>query len=272
MKVLIATLAVLIAAVGATPFGQGRITGGYEAKPADIKCFAALYILSEANNKTCGGCLIADNQIITAASCVSSASEGIITSIQIAVGGTQKYDSTLTVKNVYIHKNYDSTNSSAGNAAVIYLNTPVKVTTSLGPIIPTVSENTTDKYIGQTLIGCGFGYTDNKKTGPKSLTCVNLLVIAPVGCAPTTDAAAAAPVGIICTENINDANACAGDIGGPVFINNTGVLQLIGVISHFPNARYNARCQDGHRVAITLLGAMVTFVANATANQTTTTA
>jgi len=264
MKVLIATLAVLIAAVGATPFGQGRITGGYEAKPADIKCFAALYILSEANNKTCGGCLIAADQIITAASCVSSVSEGITTTIQIAVGGTQKYDSTLTVKNVYINKNYDYSNSSAGNAAVIYLNTPVKVTTSLAPIVPTTSENATDKYVGQTLIGCGFGYTDNKKTGPKSLTCVNLLVVAAANCGPPAE-----PAGIICTENINDSNACAGDIGGPVFLNNTaGVLQLIGVISHYPNARYNARCQDGHRVAITQLGAMSLFVGNGSANQT----
>jgi secreted trypsin-like serine protease len=96
-----------------------------------------------------------------------------------------------------------------------------------------------------------------------------LKVIPGSECAPPAAATrrkrqAVAPEGIICTLNENDKNACAGDEGSPVFVNQSGALQFVGVISHFLEQRPNARCQDGHKVVITQLGAWQTFLKDPT--------
>lgn len=64
---------------------------------------------------------------------------------------------------------------------------------------------------------------------------------------------------------------CGGDIGSPVYLNVTNVLTAVGVVSFLPDARPNARCQDGHYTVITQLGAFGDFLKNP-ATYTTTTA
>lgn len=53
----------------------------------------------------------------------------------------------------------------------------------------------------------------------------------------------------------------SGDFGAPTYSNSTGTLTPVGVISFYPDSRPNARCQGGHYVIITQLGAFAAFIA-----------
>lgn len=88
----------------------------------------------------------------------------------------------------------------------------------------------------------------------------------------TTAAPAAAPPKYICTKNGDDKNACSGDFGSPVFLNMSGILSPVGVVSFFPDTRPNARCQDGHYTIVTQLGAYADFVKDPAAPPPTTVA
>jgi secreted trypsin-like serine protease len=85
----------------------------------------------------------------------------------------------------------------------------------------------------------------------------NFSATAAAGAATT---AAASSGGIICTRNIDDSNVCHGDEGSPVFLKNGDNMEFVGVVSYFPDVRPNARCQDGHKVVVTQLGAYSTFL------------
>lgn len=75
---------------------------------------------------------------------------------------------------------------------------------------------------------------------------------------------AAAPTAApgICWKNIDDKNACGGDLGAPLYSNTTGTLVPVGVVAYFVNPRPNAKCQDGHHGYATQLGLYLDFIAH----------
>lgn len=52
----------------------------------------------------------------------------------------------------------------------------------------------------------------------------------------------------------------SGDIGSPTYANFSGTLQVVGVISFYPDARRNSPCQDGHYAVLTQLGSYSQFL------------
>lgn len=264
MKFLI--LSLLVASVATYPDITSRVTGGTAAKAKAVACFAYLEIETQAGSRTCGGCLVAPgDKIITSASCVWTESEGKAGIVKIGLGQGNKIDAKLIVSEIYKNSAYILTsNTSVGDLAVLLLSSAVTTTATIVPIAPTLDE-AADKYLGENLVACGYGVTDNKRTKTTKLMCTTLKVIAAAECAPPAGRRkrqGTAPEGIICTQNNDDSNVCGGDQGGPVFSNKTGTLQFVGVISYYLDSRPNARCQDGHKTVITQLGAWKAFVEN----------
>lgn len=262
MKLLIVCL--LISSVAANLGSLSRITGGTAPKANTIKCMASLNITLGSISRFCGGCLVTPgNVIVTSASCVWNENDGKASSVGIGLGSAKKSDTKIKISEIYKHYAYDLTsNVSTANLAVILLESTVKSTAAIVPIATTL-ELVADKFVGENLLSCGYGATGNNGARSDKLLCTTLKVVPGVECAPPADRRKrqdAGPAGTICTLNIDDKNACAGDEGGPVFSNKTGTLQFVGVISHFVSSRPNARCQDGHKVAITQLGAWKAFL------------
>jgi trypsin len=267
MKLFIAAL--LVASVASSPHIDSRITSGTDAKDGMAKCYVTLVIEGETTGiKTCGGCLLVPEiLIVTSASCVFSASDGKASSIKVYPGikGTSGTEAKNEIVEIYIPPGFDVTKKNSRNdaAIIVYADNFKTVKNAFEGAIPR-SGDKKDAYVGQSLVVCGFGNTDNKKSKPKTLQCATLRVVPSAVCEalmaplaattadPATTSVAPGPLyEIICTKNIDDKNVCGGDLGAPVFSNQTGTPMLVGVVSFYPDTRPNARCQDGHHVVIT---------------------
>jgi secreted trypsin-like serine protease len=283
-------LAVHLASGGNVEFVDSRVTGGSNANSGLIKCYVALQIDTEnLQQKTCGGCLLLpQNKVITAANCVFSVSEGKATAIRFYTGLSGPAGSPNTqfrVDDIFKPAGFDvSSNSSGSDVAIITLKSSISSSSTIQGAWPS-SEDKPDAFLGENLVVCGHGFIDNNRTRPGSrgLQCTTLRVVpvkecvalvpkptttvAPTTAAPTTAAGATAtpappPKGMICARNVDDRNVCGGDQGSPVFSNMTGQLQLVGIVSYYPDARPNARCRDGHAVVITQIGNYEDFIQN----------
>jgi secreted trypsin-like serine protease len=274
MKAFIAIF-VLVATVNANL--DSRITGGTDAKTGTFKSFVAIEVEFERGTRTCGGYLdVKMDRVITAASCVFDSFDGKANNVRFAFGQSLDYTKNkIGVKDIYKTGAYDaSKNTSIDDIAVILLNGFVTRTSTIEGQAFVSTDDKPDFYVGQTLTVCGFGVIDNMRTKTKTLKCTNLLAVPMADCTAATVTAApkrkkredvvgaAATVKQICTKNIDDKNACSGDFGAPVFLNNSIFLTAVGIISYFPDSRVNARCQDGHYVVSTQIGAYKTFLSD----------
>lgn len=131
-----------------------------------------------------------------------------------------------------------------------------------------------DFFVNDNLVTCGFGDIDNYRNRSKVLMCTTLRVGEDfvflvfieicfqifVFLVPVAECATPPIAGTICTKNVDTKNACgsmgkffvetnnnfskfSGDFGAPAYTNSSGSLQVVGVVSFYPNSRPNARCQ-----------------------------
>lgn len=286
MKLLIAAL--LVNSVIAFPNLESRVASGFNGTAGLVKCYVSMLIEGEYSSKTCGGCFLAEDKIVTAASCVNWASEGIVSTIRFysALTGPAGNESLYQVQKIYVENSFDpSLNTSDNDVAIITLKNRVPTSATFAPTNPS-KEDDRDAFLGEDLVVCGHGYIDNNRTKPgaRGLQCTTLTVIPSRKCIEgipsrqvpatttttvsydeTTFGSTATPTftkSFICTKNSDERNVCGGDTGSPVFSNYTGNLALVGVVSFYPDTRPNTRCEGGHMVVITQLGSFQGFLSN----------
>jgi secreted trypsin-like serine protease len=251
---------------------SGRISGGFPAQQHTPKCFTTLHIEfpnSDISRK-CGGCLIGEDKVITTGNCVTTAQDGEATNIQLSFGGKNPSNAALISKKFGVSKisfapGYDyEVRSPLNNLAILTLNKTVPFNSQLDAAVPYIND-TQDAFVDQQLFVCGFGNIDNNDQRPSSLQCTYLTGVPADICLATLKTVA--PVDpttigpIICTENLDDSNACQGDQGSPVFIDLDGDWKFIGVVSTFTNVRPNSACLDGHNTIITQIGGFINWIA-----------
>lgn len=273
MKLMIATVFLLFASLVSGKNLESRVTGGVSARSGQVKCYVALLIDGETiGTKYCGGCLLSpEDKIVTAASCLYSQDEGKAYAIRFftsLAGPDGSQNTQIRMKEIYKSSTFVIENQTPGSdIAIITLTNKITPTSILAGAVPS-TEDKQDAYFGEDLFVCGHGFIDNNRTRPGSrgLQCTTLRVINADKCpfAKPIPAGVALPKGTICTVNNDDRNVCGGDQGSPVFSNKTGTLQLVGVVSQYPNSRPNARCRDGHHVIVTQLGSFKDFIQDPT--------
>lgn len=272
MKLLVVIGFFLIALKQCEARIESRITGGSTVRYGVVKCYVALVITNGETIKTCGGCLLprtstkyAGDRILTSAACLFNAAGGKSVNIKFYLGlsGPSGFVTAMTIKDVYKNVLFDpSKNSSGADIAQVVLESRFSAATTLVEPSTPSTEATADAYVGEELFVCGHGDINNEgeKPGFRGLQCTYLRAVAKSECAAVMQPNVPLPSGVICTKNLDAKNACNGDQGSPVFSNKTGSLELVGVVSFFPNGRANARCEDGHHTVITQVGAQKEFV------------
>ena len=211
---------------------QAKITGGSNADISDFPWQVYL----EAGNFTCGGSIIANNWIITAAHCTKGdfnetipASEMVVT-----VGANNPRISTqgkdYLVSEVIVNELYDS-NTLENDIALLRLTEPINYTNATP--IKLVSAN--DAVAGATDPGVfswvtGYGLTRVRPASyPSTLQKIQLPIVSNVTATtvwpniPSTDLMAGFPAG--------GKDACIGDSGGPLVVPVAGVYKLAGLVS-----------------------------------------
>ncbi len=207
-------------------FPEVKIVGGNVA-PHIYPYMASLQVFNGKKwNHFCGATLIKRNILLTAAHCVKYLPPNPSKNYRAVLG---KYVlSSKTTKNVYIrpllqtviHPEY---NSFTNDLAVVRIKDILNVPT-INYTIPVPPENTM-----LTVIGWGYTQQGSGKTS-NVLMQVNVPVVSLSICKKSYPSVTDKNVCAGYKEGGKD--SCSGDSGGPLFINQTGNVQQIGIVSY----------------------------------------
>jgi len=207
--------------------GSGRIVGGTQASVNEYPWQAALM---SGSQQFCGGSLINDRYILTAAHCVDG-----ITAAQLTVrlaehnlaSSTETNLVTRSVSSIISHSQYND-NTMQNDIALLKLSSPVEVSSDVLPVCLPPSKPT---YAGKTAIATGWGTTSSGGSQPNTLREVSVPVISDAQCKATGYGNSDILPGMLCAGT-NGKDSCQGDSGGPlIFKDGGGNYDQIGVVS-----------------------------------------
>ncbi|XP_034951941.1 chymotrypsin-1-like [Chelonus insularis] len=199
-----------------------RISGGTPCRAGE---FPFIVSLNVNGAHLCGGSLISNRHVVTAAHCVVDFSAQGMNSLRV-VTGTIYYNSgdVHSVKKVWYHRNYIRGDSTSPNdIAIIELQTPVQFNAQQSSI--RIASRPTPTGVVATAIGWGFP-SAQYPVNSYILKKVPLTTIQPSQCQPYL------PYTLwthqICGSGMQGQGVCMGDSGGPLVYNN----ELIGIVSY----------------------------------------
>ncbi|XP_047996050.1 collagenase-like [Leguminivora glycinivorella] len=222
----------------------GRIVGGSQTATADAYPYKAGIVVTLTSGWTsvCGGSLLSDTRVLTAAHCWWDGRNQartftiVLGSLKLFSGGT-RVDSTA----VTVHASWNP-DDVLFDVAMVKIGS-VKFNNNIQPIpLPSAADVNQD-FSGVTAVAAGFGKTsDSQNSFPTttSLHHVTLQVITNTVCQKSFDV----PIhgSHLCTNGVNGFGTCDGDSGGPLTTVWNNQRILIGVTSF----GIGDRCQGGY--------------------------
>uniref|UniRef100_A0A182MU69 Peptidase S1 domain-containing protein n=1 Tax=Anopheles culicifacies TaxID=139723 RepID=A0A182MU69_9DIPT len=213
-----------------------RITNGQLAGTAQFPYQAVIY--SEAGDgyySLCGGTILTNNYILTAAHCVTNDLDQAVTGGIVILGATNRdvFQSTqqrmtFGMAGIRVHPQYDS-NSIRNDIATIRLDTPAVYNTYVKAIdLPALSD--TRQFGGAEGTASGFGRTSDTSAPSSVLMYVRNPIMTNAQCNlywSTTVVQAQN----VCFDPTGGRSACHGDSGGPLTVVDAGRTLQIGIAS-----------------------------------------
>ncbi|XP_055598659.1 collagenase-like [Uranotaenia lowii] len=198
---------------------QTRIVNGNVAALGQFPYFAQILLTVGGNSYLCGGSIISNRWILTAAHCATG-----VSSFQIFVGSVQINKGTKYFsQEKYIHPSYNMYLNY--DIALIRVNSTIIFTDNVKPItLPSVGES--NQYEGYKPLIMGFGMRGDYQGTSSLLKYAEVSVISNSQCEITFGPAVIIP-STMCTVGLAGQNTCNGDSGGPVVYDNV----QIGIIS-----------------------------------------
>ncbi|XP_050075229.1 brachyurin-like [Anopheles maculipalpis] len=210
-----------------------RIVNGQEATPGQFPYQIALLSSFAGGTGLCGGSVLTNNYILTAAHCVLSGTTPATGGTAI-LGAHNRNDVeptqqriAFTTAGIIAHPAYNPANIR-NDIAVVRLNSPIVFNDRVQPIrLPARSD--TRQFGGFTGTVSGFGRTtDTGATSPVVMYTTNP-VMTNADCIARWNTALIQPQNV-CLSGDGGRSACNGDSGGPLAVRENGSLQ-IGVVS-----------------------------------------
>ncbi|XP_039487635.1 serine protease 1 isoform X2 [Drosophila santomea] len=215
---------------------EGRITNGKTATAGQFPYQVGLSFASTSGSWWCGGSIIDNQWVLTAAHCTSGAS-----AVTIYYGATvrtsAKLTQTVASSNFVQHASY---NSAVLRNDISLIKTPsVSFTTDINKVELPALAGTYSTYAGQNAVASGWGkISDAASSVASTLQYENFSVVSVAVCQDTYGSLIATNK-VICVATPNKTSTCNGDSGGPLVLVSDG--KLIGVTSFVSSAG----CESG---------------------------
>uniref|UniRef100_A0A1V1FKM4 Putative serine protease 64 isoform A n=1 Tax=Reticulitermes speratus TaxID=60591 RepID=A0A1V1FKM4_9NEOP len=204
-----------------------RITNGEPAKRGQFPWQVAIII---DLNSFCGGSLISDTWVLTAAHCTNNSSIFIVSLGTVQLSDPDSGSVVQVALNSIVHSEYNNITLN-NDIALIRLPVPVDFSLYISSVrLPSRSQLTTD-FVGQTVRISGWGRMSDLSTGrPDTLQYANMSVIANRECFDIYPSYVTSTM--ICVSTADKRSPCKGDGGGALVIQeDDGRYTEIGIAS-----------------------------------------
>ncbi|XP_073843711.1 serine protease 1-like [Musca autumnalis] len=218
----------------------GRITNGHAAAEDQFPWQVGLSLQkSLLSSSWCGGSLIGQNWVLTAAHCTTGAMR-----VTVYLGSTVRTSPKVsyTVESSEIHQHTGYNSQYLSNDISLIKIPSVSFSSSIQPVkLPAISSSYST-YAGDYTIASGWGRTSDDSTVSPNLNFVRLQVISNTVCAGTYGSAVVTD-NTICVSTPGGTSTCQGDSGGPLVLESNNVL--VGVTSFVAAAGCTAGYPSG---------------------------
>ncbi|XP_058836024.1 brachyurin-like [Topomyia yanbarensis] len=211
---------------------ERRITNGQEATPGQFPYQIALLSTFAGGTGLCGGSVLTNNYILTAAHCVQNALGGTV-----IIGAHNRINTEPSQQRIafgsagiVIHAGYTPTNIR-NDIAVVRLNSPIVFNDRVQPArIPAAGDSR--QFAGDTGTVSGFGRTSDASQATSSVV---MFTSNPIMTQADCLSSWGGNTNIIQAQNIclsgaGGRSSCNGDSGGPLTVSDNGSLQ-VGIVS-----------------------------------------
>lgn len=209
---------------------QPRVVDGTSTTTKQHPSYTYIVIGRANKYSLCGGTVISNQWILTAAHCVTNKYGKVDTTpnqVFARLNASDTSPTVLSVKQIVVHPNY---RFPYNDIALL------KLTTKTQNPIAILNDNT-NNLVGKTATVIGFGSTTRQKPKeevtnklPKQLQQANLPIINRTLCSVASNKKMVLCAGY--NDRKNHPDACFGDSGGPLFLNQSGKKTQIGIVSY----------------------------------------
>ncbi|KAJ2395985.1 Kallikrein-14 [Coemansia sp. RSA 2559] len=227
--IALASSSMLASASPADHLGHGslkaRILGGSGANKSNYPFI--VYLQNTAEQTYCGGSIISDDWVLTAAHCIKTASAS---DLHVYIGQAEYNpdpSKATAVSSVTTHPGYDDS-TMVNDLSLIKLATPITTNGNSS----TISVDSSSVGDGVTLTALGWGYTsETGTTASKNLKEADLTTLSQAECGAKDTKFTGNNGATICVAADKGGDTCPGDSGGPLIRQVNGNNVLVGVTS-----------------------------------------
>lgn len=244
----------------------GRITNGSPAALGQFPYQVYMYLYDAvANGFLCGGSVIHEQWILTAAHCVQD-----IVKVEVFLGGISRLSGVgqptevhvvTRAKSIIVHPNYDN-KFKDNDIGLVELPRTASFSSYISAIALPVGVEGTRNLIGLQATVSGYGRTtDQSQSASAVLNYVTLPIINNSVCAATFGSPYVNDKHVCLQSNANLQSGCNGDSGGPLTVaGTTGGRVLVGVVSYGAAAG----CEMGFPQVFTRVSSHITWIEQST--------
>ncbi|XP_055604203.1 collagenase-like [Uranotaenia lowii] len=225
--ILVLTLGILISR--RVHCDDSKIVNGIDAEYGRFPYFVMLFAeINSDEAELCGGSLLSEIWVLTAAHCLQNAFTvlirlGAIYSEPENPDGSDDGSLVFNSTDFIIHEDYDP-DTLQNDIAVVRIPEAVQFSDRIGPVrLPSGQ----DSYLGRDAIACGFGYERTNGEPSDRLKYIELNVFDNTACSVVYPGSVFRST--LCAIGRQRKSICQGDSGGPLTLENSSIL--IGVTS-----------------------------------------